>query len=514
MTTSSLTAYELYIQALEAWHNRRWGDARTILEEAVRIDPAFALAHAQLAIVLERLGEAGKAVAHRQQVLRQLDRLPERQRLLAEAKQESATNIPRAQEVLERLLERYPDEEEAYDLMVHTYTYTPDPAFYKQTLGFMQRWERAIPGPGSGHFHNHYGYTLIAHRLYTEAEREFRAYIRVSPNEANPYDSLAELFLLTGRPDEAIVHYDQALRLNPLFGNSYLGRAYAHAMRGRYDDAVVSLSKLQELGPRAGLSAASIHLMNAFVRSRVGRYRDADQHIATAVRLARESGDTAGEADSYLLETLLALERRQAARTHQAVRRTLLASARVSPEAIGRRQAALAHISAGTLEAYRGGVGPARAHHSAQRALVADTDVFQLAFHQALGGEIALATGDLAAAESAFGSADFQIMSFSIFPVLATLVNNLPFRDGLARVAAARGDFRAAREAYRRLNQPDITAKWPSVLEPRFVLASARLADRAGDRETARAEYSRFLELWKGADEGLPELAEARQRLK
>ena len=63
VTTGSLVAYELYVKGLEAWHNRRWGDARTIFEEAVRIDPAFALAHAQLAIVLERLGEAGKAVA-------------------------------------------------------------------------------------------------------------------------------------------------------------------------------------------------------------------------------------------------------------------------------------------------------------------------------------------------------------------------------------------------------------------------------------------------------------------
>ena len=168
----------------------------------------------------------------------------------------------------------------------------------------------------------------------------------MSPNEANPYDSLAELFLLTGRPEEAIVHYDQALRLNPLFGNSYLGRAYAHAMRGRYDEAIVSLSKLEELGPRAGLSAASIHLMNAFVRSRVGRYRDADDHIATAIRLARESGDTAGEADSYLLEALLAFERRQVgADARGRPPNPARSASSVSPTGvIGRRQAALAHI--------------------------------------------------------------------------------------------------------------------------------------------------------------------------
>ena len=74
-------------------------------------------------------------------------------------------------------------------------------------------------------------------------------------------------------------------------------------------------------------------MMNAFIRSRVGRYREADDHIATAVRLARESGDTAGEADSYLFEALLAFERRQMARTLEAVRRTQLASASASAEA-------------------------------------------------------------------------------------------------------------------------------------------------------------------------------------
>ena len=52
------------------------------------------------------------------------------------------------------------------------------------------------------------------------------------------------------------------------------------------------------------------------------------------------------------------------------------------------------------------------------------------------------------------------------------------------------------------------------MLEPRYVLAAARLAERAGDRAAARAGYARFLELWAGADDGLPELTEARRYLR
>jgi tetratricopeptide (TPR) repeat protein len=270
VTTDSLVAYELYVRGMDAWHNHRRSDARTLFEEAVRVDPTFALARSQLAVVLVALREPAAAQEHHRMVMAQLDRLPERQRLLVEAKQEIETNPSRARQLTERLLERYPDEEEAYDLIVHTYSFTRDPEYWKQTLAFMQRWARAIPGPGSGHFHNHYGYALIDHGLFAEAEREFRAYIRVSPDEANPYDSLAELFLLTGRPRDAIANYDRAIQLNPLFGSSYFGRAYATATLGRYDETIASMAKLQEIVARAGIAEATVHLASAFFYSRVG----------------------------------------------------------------------------------------------------------------------------------------------------------------------------------------------------------------------------------------------------
>ena len=45
------------------------------------------------------------------------------------------------------------------------------------------------------------------------------------------------------------------------------------------------------------------------------------------------------------------------------------------------------------------------------------------------------------------------------------------------------------------------------------MLKLARLLDETGQKDAARAEYERFLELWKDADAGLPELKEARAYL-
>jgi tetratricopeptide (TPR) repeat protein len=133
----------------------------------------------------------------------------------------------------------------------------------------------------------------------------------------------------------------------------------------------------------------------------------------------------------------------------------------------------------------------------------------------ALQGEIAFAAGDLAAAETAFITAepktktmfDREAMGRTIF------LNNPASRDGLARIKKARGDLRGAIDIYRKLAVPDISSKRTDVLQPLHVLELARLLDKSGDAAAAREQYRRFLELWKSADAGLAELAEVRRKL-
>ena len=81
-------------------------------------------------------------------------------------------------------------------------------------------------------------------------------------------------------------------------------------------------------------------------------------------------------------------------------------------------------------------------------------------------------------------------------------------RDGPARVEVARLKRAAAIDEYRRL-----IAAGDGPLEPRHVLALARLLEAEYNHAGARVEYERFLKLWANADAGLPELTEAKLAL-
>lgn len=122
-----------------------------------------------------------------------------------------------------------------------------------------------------------------------------------------------------------------------------------------------------------------------------------------------------------------------------------------------------------------------------------------------------MTAGDLAAAEAAFSASEPELKGrfLGSDPWTNVFDNHLSFRDGQARVKKARGDLTRAIEIYRNLLAPDISQKWTAVLEPRYVLELARLLDQAGDKAAAREQYQRFLQLWKDADPGLPELRQA-----
>jgi len=174
----------------------------------------------------------------------------------------------------------------------------------------------------------------------------------------------------------------------------------------------------------------------------------------------------------------------------------------------------LLELIGGVAEARSGRLAEARSHLDAQRRLYPPTVQADRWWYDMLEGEVALVAGELERAATAFARAEpARKRFFGMLVEGSVLANDLVFRDGLARVAKARGDLRGAVEVYRRLLTFGPEQKWVAAFEPRYVLEMARLLEQAGDRQAARTEYDRFLQLWKNADADLPEPAEVRRAL-
>jgi tetratricopeptide (TPR) repeat protein/predicted Ser/Thr protein kinase len=509
VTSSSPEAYRLFVEALEAQTNVRYADARKLLERAVQLDPAFASAYFALNGVCRQMGDRAAADRYIAKAQENRDRLSERQRLELDASAANdADETDRAIDLYEKLVSRYPDAEGAFLTLARIYrTQRSDP---QKALEVDARHVKA--NPTSGAAHNQYGYALLRVGRYPEAIREFEEYARLRPKEPNPYDSQAEAYLITGQPEKALDRYARVLEIDPRFINAYGARAWAFGMLGRFDEALAEVARGETVARRDGIPLVVGHYLKSFLLSRTGRYRESARECAGLQEAERvKNGDSI--ASLHYLAAMSAIERGDTREAADAASRYRASAAGVSPPL--RRFVAIlalfldgmASVRAGRLDAARGRLEEL-IKGGAPQALGKWS-------RYALEGEIALAASDAVSAERAFSTGEPELkMPFNMAtPMFAAEGNNLSLRDGLARAKAAKGDLAGAIETYRKLLTPDIASKWTAVLEPRYVLALARLLEKSGDAPGARREYQRFADFWKGADPGQPELEEARRKL-
>jgi tetratricopeptide (TPR) repeat protein len=500
VSSASLEAYRLYSDGVDACLNMRWVDAINLLEESVTIDPGFAEAYVQLASIRV----AHESPTSREEYLRKAaqyaDRLSAQQRRFLEI-QLARGNSVKVEALLDAFIKDYPHVEEAYSQTTSLYNpvlggfYKPD-----KLLSLTASGVKAMPA--SGPARNSYGYGLLSAGRYGDALREFQTYAQLAPREPNPYDSMGEAYLNLGMPDKAAESYARARSIDPTFDSSLNGQALALAALGRYDEAIA-------LNPPLALE-------RAILLSRVGQYSEASRVLAAAEkRQSLTLGlDPFEDATLRVMAAVIALERGDAPR---AEREAAFAERLLTAQTHQRTPLYLAvtHLVAGVAEIAGGKLSDARARLEKQKALGTPHGDYEAVQVKALEGEIALASGDPQRAAVAFAGAEPGQKLFAFDPIgFAVFLNHLPSRDGAARAAKARGDLRGAIAAYRRLLTQSSQSKWVSVLEPRYVLELARLLEKTGDKRSALTEYQRFLELWKHADPGLPELDEARQAVR
>ena len=144
-------------------------------------------------------------------------------------------------EYLEQLVAAYPNDERAHFNLGGYYFGQQD---MPQAIEEYKKATELAP-TFSGAF-NILGYAYRQNVDYANAERAFKRYIELIPNDPNPYDSYAELLLKMGRFDESIVQYRKALAIDSNFINSHQGIASALMYQGKPDAAAAELRKISD----------------------------------------------------------------------------------------------------------------------------------------------------------------------------------------------------------------------------------------------------------------------------
>lgn len=245
ITTSSDEARALYLKARDLSEKLRATDAHVLFEQAVAKDKDFALAYLGLAqtsgttkAFFDALGKAvavaGKASDGEQWTIRAVE---------AGAKADPVSQ----KEYLVKLVKAYPKDERVQTAMGAYHFARLD---YKNAIA---SYEKAIAiNPAFTTPYNQLGYSYRFTGKLANAEKTFKKYIELLPDDPNPHDSYAELLMELGKFDESIKSYEKALAIDPNFVASYVGIGNDYLFQGKTEDARKAFARLTKAARNDG----------------------------------------------------------------------------------------------------------------------------------------------------------------------------------------------------------------------------------------------------------------------
>jgi tetratricopeptide (TPR) repeat protein len=251
ITTGSDRALEYYLEGRDLAEKLRGQESIEHFERAAAEDPDFAMAYLNLALVsptpkgfFDNLAKAGALV----------DKVSDGERLYIQGVEAGSRGLIMEQrDLYMRLVEAYPDDERAHNLLGNNYFGQQE---YAAAIG---EYEKATAiAPDFSQPYNQLGYAYRFLEDYAEAETAFRKYIELIPDDPNPYDSYAELLMKMGRFEESIEHYRKALEVDPNFIASSIGIATDLNLLGRHEEARDRLAKAYAIARNDGERRAAL----------------------------------------------------------------------------------------------------------------------------------------------------------------------------------------------------------------------------------------------------------------
>ncbi len=483
ITTSSPEALKYYVEGRRYICKGEGEQGVPFFEKAVEIDPEFAMAYRSLAMQRNDFAIYRKYL---KKALELSDRLSENERLLIEANwYHCEEDYAKAIEVLERLLKIYPHHELGAYWLAYAYDEVGDVDRAIEGYEFCVQSLRTAVNTGN------LAIAYMRKGLYQKAEDVCRSFLQDVEDNSYVREALFTSYLCRREFDPALTEAEKLYLLNPsnkelkgrvLFckddfagAEKILGKDALLLIRGKFEENVnISRQNLEKSKGDKG-NEANAYGGLSWALEKAGRYEEASRAFDQYLKLSAEYRKSAAETSLPYLPSQQ--------------KGDLFWKGRIQAEI---RSFAEAQKTAGELKSL----------------IEKGINIKELRWYEYILGLIEFGKKNYRQAADLFGRAcgrlDFET---------EWSVEYASFFNNLARALYESGDLDEARKGYEKITLLTFGRVADGDLYAKAYYMLGRIAERQGDKARASQNFRKFLDLWKDADPGLPEVPDAKKRL-
>ena len=279
ISTKSLEAYKYYTEGFDLVYKAYLGDAIKKLNQAIKIDSSFAMAHFWASLIYLKLGKTNDAYTSINKAVKFSKHATQKEKMKIQWIQASCWNEhEKAFNLLIDFVKIYPNDKEMRYFLASTYYARRDIEKAQEQLKFTLQLDP-----------NYIQAYMLQSELFREkgdydsAIKYLKKCIALKPDEAAPYHNLGMIYESKADYKKALKYFNKAISIKPDFHFSILSLAYIYSSLGKYDEArkkYVSALKIlpsEELKARVYSGLAKIDLSQ-------GKYNMAISHMKEALK--------------------------------------------------------------------------------------------------------------------------------------------------------------------------------------------------------------------------------------
>ena len=498
ITTSSPEAYKFYSEGRKYHLNADYLRSIQLMERAIEIDPEFAMAYRSMGMSYDNRGLIAEGKKYFKKAVDLSDRLPEREPyiILGSFYMSSQNTYDKAIETYEKLLELYPDDKSGNHNLGNVYSNIEE---WDKAI---ERYQVCLQSKNAELF----DYTGLASAyrgkgLFDKAREVLNSYLENFPDNALIHRNLSFTHIYEGKLDRALEEIDKAFLLNPSHYINLMRKGEIYLYKGDFVQAEKEYQKLMENELVEARAYGILRLGWLYLTQ--GKFKKAESVVNTGIKLAQKAGEPWAVSGYHLM---LEHNYRSSGNYEQSLKET---------EEVWKSAVAADYRSFQIEALYRRGITYIKMKSMAEARKTAEEykQMAEEGLNKKLIGHYHYLTGLMKLEKEKFSEAIEDFKKALSLKSHGPLAKSARVIDSLALAYYLSGDMEKAIEEYERITSLTEGRLYIGDIYAKSFYMLGRIYEGKGWEGKAIEHYEKFLDLWKDADPGLPEVEDARNRL-